>query len=115
MDAPKGSATGEWIAVCDTADVFEGAGRRYELPGYPPLAVFNVDGAFHVTDDTCTHGMASLSEGELVGDKVKCPWHGGVFNVRSGQPLSRPCGVPNMRAICQASRFAGNLRIAAHN
>ena len=94
MDAPKGSAAGEWIAVCDTADVFEGVGRRYELAGYPPLAVFNVDGAFHVTDDTCTHGDASLADGWVEGDQVECPFHQGKFCVRTGEATAFPAEAP---------------------
>jgi hypothetical protein len=35
------------------------------------LAVFNVDGEFYVTDDACTHGPGSLSEGYLEGDVIE--------------------------------------------
>lgn len=76
------------------ADVPPGAARRYMVPGRRPLAVFNVDGAYLVTDDRCTHGMASLSEGFLEGDVVECPWHGGAFNVRTGAPAAPPCTEP---------------------
>jgi hypothetical protein len=30
------------------------------------LAVFNIDGMFFVTDDQCTHGPGSLSEGDIL-------------------------------------------------
>ena len=58
------------------------------------LAVFNVGGRFHVTDDTCTHGFASLAEGELHGCIVTCAWHGGRFDVSSGAAVGPPCTVP---------------------
>jgi nitrite reductase/ring-hydroxylating ferredoxin subunit len=58
------------------------------------LAVFNVDGEFFVTDDACTHGPGSLSEGYLDGDVIECNFHGGQFNVRPGEVLSPPCMVP---------------------
>jgi nitrite reductase/ring-hydroxylating ferredoxin subunit len=41
---------------------------------------------YHVTDDTCTHGFASLSEGTVEGHVVTCPWHGWTFDVRTGRP-----------------------------
>jgi nitrite reductase/ring-hydroxylating ferredoxin subunit len=53
-----------------------------------------VSGDFFVVDDTCTHGLASLSEGALDGDTLECPWHGGAFNVRTGQPVMKPCIIP---------------------
>ena len=65
--------------------------KRCVIPGRPPLALYNLDGAFFITDDTCTHGMASLCEGTLDGDIIECPWHGGAFHVKTGQPASRPC------------------------
>lgn len=76
--------------VCEDRDVEPGCARRVMLHGRA-LAVFNVGGSFHVTDDTCTHGFASLAEGELEGHVISCPWHGGAFDVRSGEPVAAPC------------------------
>jgi ethylbenzene dioxygenase ferredoxin subunit len=73
------------------SELAPGTARRFAVPGRPPLAVFNVDGEIFVTDDRCTHGMASLSEGTLEGDVIECPWHGGAFNVRTGAALAFPC------------------------
>jgi len=58
------------------------------------LAVYNVDGEFFVTDDACTHGPGSLSEGELYGDVIECNFHGGQFSVRTGEVVGPPCMVP---------------------
>jgi nitrite reductase/ring-hydroxylating ferredoxin subunit len=56
--------------------------------------VFNVDGEFFVTDDLCTHGPGSLSEGYIDGDIVECNFHNGQFNIRTGEVVSPPCMVP---------------------
>ncbi len=58
------------------------------------IGLYNVDGEFFATDDTCTHEEASLTEGELYGDIVECPLHGGAFNVRTGDVESFPPLVP---------------------
>jgi carbazole 1,9a-dioxygenase ferredoxin component len=79
--------------VCETGDVAHGCAKRVELEGLPPLAVFNVDGEFYVTDDTCTHGDASLCEGEVEDGIVECPFHQGAFDVRSGKVVSAPCSI----------------------
>ncbi len=70
-----------------------GEARKVEA-GELTLAVFNVDGAFYVTNDACTHGPGSLSEGFLDGDQIECNFHQGVFNVRTGEVVQPPCVVP---------------------
>jgi nitrite reductase/ring-hydroxylating ferredoxin subunit len=80
----------ELSLLCIASEVQPGTARRIVL-GRLVLAVFNLKGEFYVTDDTCTHGFASLSAGNIDGDIVKCPWHGGTFDIRSGAPIDRPC------------------------
>lgn len=58
------------------------------------LAVFNIDGQFYVTDDACTHGPGSLSEGYIEDDVVECNFHMGQFNIKTGEVLSPPCQIP---------------------
>jgi len=76
--------------VCRVGDVPEGRAKRVVLEGYPPLAVFNVGGEYFVTDDTCTHVEASLADGTIEGDVVKCPFHRGRFHIPTGKVVSRP-------------------------
>ena len=81
------------IALCRATDVAEGTAIRVEH-GDLVLAVYNVDGEYFVTDDMCTHGPGSLSEGYLEDDEIECNFHGGRFNVRTGEVAGPPCMVP---------------------
>jgi nitrite reductase/ring-hydroxylating ferredoxin subunit len=81
------------IELCSTDEVAPGAALRVETEGLT-LAVFNVSGEFFVTDDLCTHGPGSLSEGYLEDDVIECNFHNGQFNVRTGEVVSPPCMVP---------------------
>lgn len=83
----------QYLALCQAADVGEGKVIKIEKQGLT-LAVFNVDGEYFVTDDTCTHGPGSLSEGELDGAVIECDFHNGAFNVRTGEPVAAPCMIP---------------------
>src|ERR1041384_945928 len=81
------------IDLCDAAAVAPGTALKVERAGLE-LAVFNVDGAFYVTDDHCTHGPGSLSEGFLDGEIIECNFHQGQFNVRTGEVVLPPCFEP---------------------
>src|SRR5215472_9670671 len=62
------------IDLCSTADVAPGNAIKVEA-GDLTLAVYNLDGEFFVTDDACTHGPGSLSEGYIDGDVIECNFH----------------------------------------
>ena len=81
------------IELCSTDDVAPGAALKVETEGLT-LAVFNVDGEFFVTDDLCTHGPGSLSEGYIEDDVVECNFHNGQFNIRTGEVVLPPCMIP---------------------
>ncbi|MFM0265097.1 bifunctional 3-phenylpropionate/cinnamic acid dioxygenase ferredoxin subunit [Paraburkholderia sediminicola] len=82
------------IKVCETDAVADGEVLRVELDGLVPLAVYNTEGEFFVTDDTCSHGDASLAEGFLEGTEIECPWHSGKFCLRTGRALTFPAVEP---------------------
>lgn len=81
------------VYLCDADEVPPDTARRAEPAGLPALAVFNLDGRFYVTDDRCTHGEASLCEGEIDGGEVECPFHQGTFDIRTGRATGAPCRV----------------------
>lgn len=86
-------ASTEHLFVCLSSDVPVGAAIKVKI-GEFVLAVFNLDGSIFVTDDSCTHGPGSLSEGYIEDDIVECNFHRGAFNIRSGAAVSPPCMVP---------------------
>jgi nitrite reductase/ring-hydroxylating ferredoxin subunit len=78
-----------FIKVVNVQDVPVGKAKQVTINGRA-LAVFNVGGTFYAIDDTCPHRGGPLSEGELNGHEVTCPWHGARFDVTSGAFLSPP-------------------------
>ena len=79
----------EFVKVAKSEDVPDGRGKMVEVSGRK-IAVFNVGGAYHAIDDTCTHKGGPLSEGELNGRQVTCPWHGATYDVTTGNVLGPP-------------------------
>ena len=84
----------ELIRLCSVADVLLDEPRRVEIENFPPLAVYALNGEYFVTDDTCTHGMASLADGFIEGEEIQCPFHGGAFNIKTGEATEFPCNEP---------------------
>lgn len=82
------------IRLCPALDVTEGKPVQIALAGFPPLAVYRVENEYFVTANNCTHGMALLTEGFQEGHEIECPFHGGVFDIRTGAPIAFPCDVP---------------------
>lgn len=80
------------LELCRSDEVPAGTALRIEA-GNLTLAVFNLDGQFYVTDDSCTHGPGSLSDGYIDGDVVECNIHFGQFDIRTGEVVSAPCTI----------------------
>jgi len=79
----------DFVKVAQANEIEPGHGKLVEVQG-KMIALFNVDGKFYAIDNTCTHRGGPLSEGELNGDEVTCPWHGARFKVTSGEVLRPP-------------------------
>lgn len=64
---------------------------QLSIDGRAPIALYNLDGDYFATDDTCTHGDASLAEGDIEGAEIICPFHLGAFDIRTGEVTAAPC------------------------
>jgi len=81
-----------YVKVATTDEVVPGQGKLVEVNGQK-LALFNVDGAYYAIEDACGHRGGPLSEGEVKGQEVECPWHGALFNIVSGEASGPPADV----------------------
>ncbi|MFN2568420.1 MAG: bifunctional 3-phenylpropionate/cinnamic acid dioxygenase ferredoxin subunit [Candidatus Dormibacteria bacterium] len=101
----------ELVTIGRPEDIPPGHAARVEI-GDTAVAVFNVDGEFHVLDDICSHAQASLSEGDLDVERcaVECPLHGSSFDLRTGEPLTLPAVEPVR--VHRVEVHGGQLRIS---
>ena len=84
---------GQWHVVAKTGEVVEDEAKRVSI-GTTDIAICRVDEQFYAIDDICTHAYASMSEGDLRGDEVECPLHGGAFSCITGAPTNPPANTP---------------------
>lgn len=79
--------------IADSSSVAPGKVQVVEVAGRR-MALCNVDGAYHLVDDVCTHDGAPLDQGELIGAEIECPRHGARFDVRTGRVRRLPAILP---------------------
>ena len=83
----------ELLDLCGINDVQPDQPYRAEVDG-AAYAVFEVNGKYYATQDHCTHGPGSLSDGYVDGQEIECPFHRGRFNILTGNPTAAPCTIP---------------------
>jgi 3-phenylpropionate/trans-cinnamate dioxygenase ferredoxin subunit/anthranilate 1,2-dioxygenase ferredoxin subunit len=78
---------------------------RVELGG-TALALCRVGDAVYACGDMCAHRGAPLSEGKLSGTRLACPWHGWMYDVRTGQCTfpGRGAAVPSYPARIESGQ-----------
>lgn len=82
-------AESEFVKVAETSEIPPGRLKLVDVRG-ERVAVANVGGSFFAFSDECTHDGGPLSEGDLDGEVVTCPWHFSRFNVRTGEIVESP-------------------------
>ena len=78
-----------FVKVAQLDDLSPGEMMMVEV-GDDRILLANVEGNVHAIEDICSHAYASLSEGDLNGDEVECPFHGSAFNLITGEAMTPP-------------------------
>jgi nitrite reductase/ring-hydroxylating ferredoxin subunit len=64
------------------------------LLGEVPLLIVADGETFYMLADRCSHMSGPLSDGDLSGDCVTCPWHGSIFRLSDGSVARGPATAP---------------------
>jgi nitrite reductase/ring-hydroxylating ferredoxin subunit/uncharacterized membrane protein len=67
------------------------------LAGDTPILLYKKGDTVCAISETCSHAGGPLSEGELHGNLVQCPWHASRFDICSGQVKGGPATVSQVR------------------
>jgi naphthalene 1,2-dioxygenase system ferredoxin subunit len=79
-----------WVKAADRGDLADGEVLGVVIAGRE-IALYDLDGELHATDDICTHAYARLSDGWLDRGEIECPLHAGRFDVKTGKATAPPC------------------------
>ena len=78
--------------VTTLEDVPSGGCKLAEVNG-TRVVLARVGERVYACADTCSHRGGPLSLGKLAGARLTCPWHGWLYDVRTGQCLLPTRGV----------------------
>lgn len=84
---------GNWKKVATLEQCPPGS-LRPVMVGPEPVVLANVDGVVYAVRDRCSHEDYPLSDGELEGSILVCPFHGARFDVTSGAARGLPAVRP---------------------
>jgi nitrite reductase/ring-hydroxylating ferredoxin subunit len=80
----------DFVRVASASEIPPGEMKIVQAGGRE-IVVANVDGQFFAFANECTHRQGPLGEGMLLeGGVVECPFHGGQFDVRTGEVVASP-------------------------
>jgi nitrite reductase/ring-hydroxylating ferredoxin subunit len=93
----------DFVAVLAESDLADDKPTRAVHDGVPILLVRRGGRLFAIAE-TCSHFSGPLSEGELAGDSIVCPWHNSRFALEDGRVLNGPAVHPQP---CLEARVRG--------
>ncbi|HVT45372.1 MAG TPA: Rieske (2Fe-2S) protein [Thermoanaerobaculia bacterium] len=99
-DSPE---TLDLIEIAKTEDVPVGTIRPFLIEGRK-IVLYHTPKGFFASDNVCPHRGGPLSEGDLMGDEIVCPWHLWGFDLATG---STPIN-PDVRLVMHEVRVDGD-------
>ncbi|XP_037036430.1 apoptosis-inducing factor 3 isoform X2 [Bradysia coprophila] len=69
--------------ICGVDDISENQMKQFDL-GESRVLLIKQKGVLSAIGTKCSHYGALLSTGALGDGRVRCPWHGACFNIRTG-------------------------------
>jgi NADPH-dependent 2,4-dienoyl-CoA reductase/sulfur reductase-like enzyme/nitrite reductase/ring-hydroxylating ferredoxin subunit len=110
MSKPKELSGPDFTQGYSFAKLRDGEMLRGHAEGEHVLLARRGDEVFAI-GAACTHYGALLTDGILVDDTVRCPWHHACFSLRTGEALAAPAFKP--LPCWQVERDGDSIRLAA--
>jgi nitrite reductase/ring-hydroxylating ferredoxin subunit/uncharacterized membrane protein len=100
----RGKRAKEFTPVLPAADLPEGQPTKATFGSTAVMLVRRGD-VVHALKESCSHANGPLSQGELRGDTIQCPWHASVFRLSDGSVVHGPA---TSRQVSYRARINGD-------
>ena len=77
----------QYIKVANVSEINDGEKMKVSVED-DVILLSCVKGKYYAIKNKCPHMGGSLFDGTLDGYQIKCPRHGSVFDVRTGQSIN---------------------------
>lgn len=85
----RGKKAAEFTPVAPVSDLPENTPTKVTF-GATSIMLVRRGEVVHALKDTCSHLGGPLSQGELKGDTITCPWHFSTFRITDGAVVHGP-------------------------
>jgi 5,5'-dehydrodivanillate O-demethylase len=86
-----------WQPIARSMDLLPGRPQRVELLGEWWTVYRGETGQAHVVADRCPHRQTALSLGWVEGERIRCFYHGWMFDGATGQCVDQPAEKDNFK------------------
>jgi nitrite reductase/ring-hydroxylating ferredoxin subunit/uncharacterized membrane protein len=83
----------DFTPVLKASELEDSVPRRVEANGYP-IVLVKRNNSIYAIAQTCTHAGGPLAEGKVENDCIRCPWHGSLFSLQTGEVVEGPSTHP---------------------
>ena len=96
--------------VASLDEVPAGQPRLVEIDG-TRIVLARIGDTVYACGDVCSHRGGPLGAGKLNGTRLACPWHGWMYDVRTGQCVfpARGASVPSYPVHLEADQILVEL------
>jgi nitrite reductase/ring-hydroxylating ferredoxin subunit len=85
--------TGQFIEVASVDQIKNGELKVFDVNG-ESIILINLNGQFYAYKNQCSHMELELTDAEIEGEILTCPWHGAQFDIKTGEVVRLPASEP---------------------
>ena len=100
----------DFLPVLALDELEDSKPRKADCQGYPIVLVRKGQKVYALSE-ACTHLGAPLSEGTVEGDCIRCPWHGSLFSLATGEVEESPAVRPQVAFEARISDGKISVRV----
>ncbi len=79
----------EWLDIMRASELPLNTRKAIVVSG-TPILILNYENTYYAIRNQCTHQDLPLSEGEVEGGIITCPFHGAQFCLKTGEVKAPP-------------------------
>ncbi len=83
----------QFIEVASVDQIENGKLKVFDVNG-ESIILINLNGEFYAYKNQCSHMELELTDAEIEGEILTCPWHGAQFDIRTGEVVRLPASEP---------------------